>query len=601
MTRRLLFVRPAGIASLLMISVGIAVGADEPKKKNPPVAQPAPAPSAAPAAPVRSPLPDLLAVVPESGPVGRADLIQMALRANPRVWRYRSEMAFHKEAERAAYDWEDPELRLGYNHEFGLDDERPFTERRFVQSSESSLETRRQTGTRTDMDASRTLTGPFSDSRNTTTRGRTTEEIVRRIYPGQYRDVIKERRYVLESSRNRETRHQQDNDGSLQSERSNEDRRRRLISETREIREHPNSLYPDHSYDITLRFFVPNPMRMGAAAAKARAERGLAEAQMRTEIRDVAGDVNERFDELQFWHFWNIQDNKLVDLQKRSLTATEELEKTLGQVQIPGIGSLFDPAEVPRARLEIVKAEEEVFDSRRRMNEVRAELAQLAGLADPSRITIGNRLTLRRLDLRSIDLPALVDLARANRPEMAELLARGNVARAELRDVKARRIPWFNDVRVGVGTQTSDGYREQYDFRALLTLNFPLFSWWQNKAHRMHEEAIKGYEEARLGLTYSLEGQVAYALQLLRDVSVQLDSHDAHRRRLEEVVKQNEADAVAAGDKAARIRLATEEEVIKAERGRLQWVHAYRQAINQLEAAIGTSLEEAFGEPRPAK
>ncbi|MGI8604654.1 MAG: TolC family protein [Verrucomicrobiales bacterium] len=609
------FVNFVRVSCLVFAGCGSVVAA--PKKKGPPAAAAATqgAESAQPLAATPSvlapaPLPDLYAEIDESGILGRSELILMALRANPRVWRFRSEMAFFAAAEHAAYDWRDPELRIGYSREFEPDVQRPYTERRSIAGSERALETRSSAGTRTETDPpgelSGSVTGGISESRRIVTSGSNRQEIVRRVQPGKYRDIIDETVYEIERERNRESRNQRNIDGSSESERFSENRRRRVISRSREVREHPNDLYPDEAFQVQLQIPIPHPWEMKALAAKARAERTLAEAQMRAEIREVAMDVNERFDELQFWHLWKNQNERLVDLQERNLTTTEKLMKELGAVQIPGIGNLVDIGEVSRARLEISQAEEEVFDSLRRLNEVRAELAYLAGVRDASRIAVSNRAVLRRVDATSLDLATLVELARANRPEFAELRARSDLARAELRQVKARRLPWFNDIRLGWGRQILEGYREQDEFTALLMLNLPLFSWWQNKDHRMHEETIKSLAEAQAGMLRGIDGQVAYALNSVRETSRQLDRHDSHRKRLREFAKQNEADAVAAeaaaaGDKAARIRAATQEELIKTDRGRLQWVHSYHQALNQLEAALGMPLEEVFSQARPSK
>lgn len=545
-----------------------------------------------------APLPDLTLPPDAAGPVGRSELIRMALRTSPQLWRFKSEVAFYAEAEKAAYDWRDPEFRLGWDREFEADLERPYTERRLVSEQQAAFESRSASGRRTETDPAIPppgISGTFEESRQVVSRTGQQQEIVRRVTPGKYRDVIETTVYEVETTRSRETRNERNFDESRGREDSQEVRRRRVVSKSREIREHPNSLYPDEAYTVQMIFFIPNPWQMKAQAARMRGERNLSEARMRAEIRQITSSVNERYDELQYWHLWNMQDEKLLQLMERNVTETEKLaEQFQGLQQLPGVPSFFDPAEVPRARIEVIKAQEEVFDSVRRGGEVRLELAQLAGLQDPGRITLRNQVVLKRVDLSGVDLATLVELAKANRPEFHELQARQDIARAELREVRARRLPWFEDVRLGYSRNIMDGYRDQDEFRAMLTFRLPLISSWQNKDHRMHEAVIQEMNQAKLGMAYGIEAQVAHAVSAVREAGKYLDLHDAARRRaLADLQKLHEA-AEAAGDKAPRVRLDIEEERIKLDRSRLQWVLAYAQAVNALEVALGMSLQEAF-------
>jgi hypothetical protein len=316
---------------------------------------------------------------------------------------------------------------------------------------------------------------------------------------------------------------------------------------------------------------------------------------MRREVRDLVFDVGRLYDELQFRHAWHQENLRLLELQQRALKDVEqEQARWAQQTPIAGVRSQFDPADVPRARLEISKAREEVFDSGREMALVREQLGLLCGLDDASRILLTNSLRLRKISEGQLDQESLVALARAHRPDLGEMRARGDVHRARLREVKALRLPWINDLRVGWSQTSADGYRDQDEFTALLSLSLPLFSWWQNKDHRQHEEAIVSFDQAQIALGGRIDSQVSFASRAVRQAAESLSEFSRGEKLLLEDLKKNDVDAASAGDKGARIRNASDEAKIKSSRGRLQALYHYNQAVAHLELAIGLPIEEAF-------
>lgn len=563
-------------------------------------------PAAAPdsAKPVRAELP-AVPQAPSDGPLSRHDLIQLAIQAHPDFWRFRGEVAFYLQAEQAAYDWKDPELRIGYDHEFESDLSRQYEESRSINTTERGIFDINSSSYSVANDGSGDLSGILQQStsqreRVTQTRNITTET-VRKITPGKYEDIIDETVYEVER-RNQSSRQSQSGPGNgSENQRSEEFSRRRVVSRSREHRTHPNDVYGDDQFTVQARLFFPNPWEVKALAARARAEAHLSSKRLRAEVRDLVFDVGRRYDELQFRYAWHQANKRLSDLEQRNLkTAEEEAARMAPLAATAGVANLYDQEAVPKARLEINKAREEVFDSGRAMALVREELALLCGLKDPSRIVLTNALRLRKISEDQLDLASLVELARAHRPELGEMKARSDIERARLREVKALRVPWINDLRVGVARTNSEGYRDQDEFTALLTMNLPLLSWWQNKSHRQHEEAIANFEEAQNVLGQRIDSQVAFAIRAVREAAAALAEFSAGEKLLHEALKKNDADAAAAGDKGARIRLSSEEALIKSGRGRLQALYHYNQAVAHLELAIGVPIEEAFA-PSSAK
>jgi len=558
----------------------------------------APAPAAAPATPLRAELP----AVPESpadGPLHRHDLIQLAIQMHPDFWRFRGEVAFYLQAEAAAYDWKDPELRIGYDHEFETDLARPYEESSSINTTETGIFDTTSTTGFTENDGSGDLAGIISGTtyqqESVSQNRKITTETVRRITPGKYEDIIDRTVYEVERRNENQNESRRGPGNASETQRTKEYSRRRVVSRSREYRTHPNDVYGDETVVVQARLFFPNPWEVKARAARARAEAHLSNKRLRTEVRDLVFDVGRRYDELQFRHAWHLANLQLAELQKENLRVVEdESARNSALAAAAGVGNLYDPTDLPKARLEISKAREEVFDSARELALVREELALLCGLADPSRIVLTNALRLRKVSEEHLDLPSLVELARAHRPDLGEMKARGDVERARLREVKALRVPWINDLRVGVARTSSDGYRDQDEFTALLTMNLPLFSWWQNKSHRQHEEAISNFEEAQQVLGQRIDSQVAFAIRAVRDASASLAQFSEGERLLREDLKKNDADAANAGDKKAQIELSSKEALIKSGRGRIQALYHYNQAVAHLELALGVPLEEAF-------
>ena len=609
-------IRPASASRLVIPAAWVAAAlcalpavslAREPGV-TPPPRRPKPAPqkaAEAPAKPAPAPKPEVPAVpdVPADGPLSRSELIQLAIQANPDFWRFRGEIAFYLQAEAAAYDWRDPELRIGLDHEFDADLPAPYQESSSINTYEKGYFDTQSNTFFTQNDGSGDFEGIFSGTQSqteTTSQNRQiTTERVRKISPGKYQDVIDTTVYEVE--RRSETSNQNERGPGTASEtsRTNEYSRRKVLSRSREYRNHPDDVYGDDQFIIQGRFFIPNPWEVKAKAARARAEADLSSKRLRTEVRNLVFDVGRRYDELQFRHAWHQANLQLLDLMQRNFKVVEEDAKRLSALAAAsGVAGLYDPEEVPKARLEIGKAREEVFDSGRELALVREELGLLCGLDDPGRILLTNSLRLRKIAEDKLDPPSLIELARASRPDLGEMKARSDIERARLREVKALRIPWINDLRLGYGQTTSDGYREQDELTALLSISVPLFSPWQNKAHRQHEDAIASFEQAQTVLGQRIDSQVTFAVRAIRDANNALADFSQSEKLLREDLKKNDADAAAAGDKAARIKLASEESLIKNSRGRLQALYHYNQAVAHLELALGLPIEEAFA-PSP--
>jgi hypothetical protein len=151
---------------------------------------PAVAPVVAPAAGLAKPALAAAPSAPADGPLERHDLIQLAIQGHPDFWRFRGEVAFYLQAEAAAYDWRDPELRIGFDHEFESDLSRAYEETRSINTTETGAIDSISNTAFTKNDGSGDLAGIISGTtqqREQLTRsGQMTTETVQKITPGKY-------------------------------------------------------------------------------------------------------------------------------------------------------------------------------------------------------------------------------------------------------------------------------------------------------------------------------------------------------------------------------------------------------------------------------
>ena len=116
-----------------------------------------------------------------------------------------------------------------------------------------------------------------------------------------------------------------------------------------------------------VRFFIPHPWEMKARAARARAEADLSNQRLRSEVRDLVFDVGRRYDELQFRYAWHQANLRLSSSTSKTSRRSRRKRPTWLRWRAQPGSDLFDPMDLPRARLEISKAREEVFDSGREL------------------------------------------------------------------------------------------------------------------------------------------------------------------------------------------------------------------------------------------
>ncbi len=630
----------AATCGLLSLSTTGRAGWIWEKKDKPAVSQPAtskPAPSkpeaaktaaSAPAAspalaiPVASPGAGDFAPVPETGSLNLDDLINLALQNSPKISRLRAQIGVHLAEARASYDWRDPEFRFGWSKGLNTDIADPYTETRSSSTFTDGSQTSRSNGDSfrgvNPLDARSTERyGNVSESVHQRDSQRTDQYTVRRIIPGRYEDVIEERTYQVEHSRQRTGKNGTDSLGRKTASSGEEITTRREVSSTREVRKHPDDGLPDEAFGFGLRFYIPNPFEVRAKAARYRSEASLAGQELRAEVRKITLGVKEAYQMLQFWNSTLAYNREIGDLHEAALKTLTALQGGEGQTT-PGmsqadidaarlagakVNSLDLPVQIIEAREDLIKSREEVLDTERRMDAVRYELAYDLGLGNPSRIHLSNKMPLRRVDLGSIDTASLLELALSSRSELLQLQSRIGVARGQLDELKSSSIPWPGFLQGSYNKSYNSGLTAGDEFGISLSTSLPLFSLSGiNQKHKVYEQEIRGYEDETRATRSLIQRQVEGAVNELKIQSARLEEWRKFHAQARSFDERSRAEIVG-NPKAPEVELKSRESVLKSERGGVQSYQAYNAAVLHLEAALGMDLEDAFGslnKPAPA-
>jgi outer membrane protein TolC len=570
--------RSIALATLLCLT-GAAFSATEspsvtPVPPTPPAAQPA-----------AEETPVLKAVSRSShGSLDLEALIQRALDHSPRLLRYRGEVTRQRAKQAAAWDLRDPELRFAWG---SSEDEiaQPYTDTRTSTTQSSGTETTGLVDSQTagsylpDGTITYGATTTTGETRQTTTQGR--KEVVqeRRVIPGQTSD--REIVTTYEVDRSRQSEHRNNSDLRLRD--INSDTTRRVISRTESVRTHADAANREDSFEIQLRFFLPNPFVAIAKKKSAIAAQTLAERQMDVEAWQIELAVRRSYEKLQFQKSLHIYNQQLS-------TQAEAFEALLKQNEQEVF--LVDPRLLPEAGRDATKSLVEVTDSQRELDSAFEDLAELTYLDSPDQVKLSNKLALRQVTIRQADLEPLAQLALASRADLAELDSRVKVAETDLSRLKAERWPFTSYIQGWFGTTDTQTQRKSEDYGVQIGLSLPLASFLFNKEHKVVEAELQSIKEP------IIRNQVAFAIRQLTAATKALSDTEGVIRAWEEKAARYMEYARQVKDQKDKryldIQQSTEAETLKVQRNKMQAVSHYNEAVRLLEAALGLPLEQAF-------
>ncbi|AKT41125.1 TolC family protein [Chondromyces crocatus] len=213
-----------------------------------------------------------------------------------------------------------------------------------------------------------------------------------------------------------------------------------------------------------LRFRPSRPGEADAATATARSEEVTAIAEARAEELTIEADIRWLFDEAALLE-------AEIEAADRVLEARRERARQMkARLEIAQATTLDDVM----AELSAVEAEQGGFDRRARLEAVKGELLDRAGLSPSSTVRLVGGATRR---WPPPDLPseeALVEAALRNRVEVATAAAQIDATHALAFIEQRRRWPWFTFVEVGYQFAPSVETGRGWTFE--LALELPVFN-----------------------------------------------------------------------------------------------------------------------------
>ena len=536
------------------------------------------------------------AEVPATGKLGEHELILMAIASRPELEKLRGAVAVAQAEKRAAGDLQNPELRFSYAQD---NDDRigePYTEYETLEAD-----------TVESFDSFSSSTGVVNpdgpESRVTSERGTVRNsrfrEIERRVTPGATEDVVEERIYETNSSTTTSSRSRSETDKggpSSRFDRRGEKENRKLVGTSRRVIKHPDESGRDNAWGVLLRFQLPHPWERKARIQRAAAKISLAEAEYYAEEDKVVRTVRAAVQELA------ILQARLGNQSSRK-AGFEKYRNWLEEQKVPRLG-----LDLAGARAKVYDVVLEIRQLETDIVSMRDELAAYCGLSDASRIAPA--LRARRVSSpASLDLEYLTNIAMLYRSDVLDTQARLTVARAELAEVKATRIPFATFVDLGY-TQVNSLRRtgQSDEWFARVGVSLPIWDWiGVNKRRKVPEATSQSLERQLTVQRTIISNEIAQALKRLNSADEQLVSSEKDLADLKaDLKKAQEESQMATADvndliKARKIEHDFEDLAQQMEVSRFSALSAYQDALIALEKALGTRVDQVLDGTSPNK
>ncbi|HWB05395.1 MAG TPA: TolC family protein [Verrucomicrobiales bacterium] len=536
---------------------------------------------------------ELLSRVPTSGPLGEEHLILLAIANSPVLERRRADIASARAERRTVQDWENPELRLSYSSQDDDYIDRPYTER--------SIEQYTANETAVGNDSTTSLAGPGQpgfgtstlDSNNSTTSTNRYREIERIITPGKNgSEEVVTNIYELRTEDENGFRDRIFNDGVSTINTSDalaSHVTRTLTSTSRETTTSTQRGNGSDTFSALIRFRIPNPWERKARIQRASAEIMLAEGQYLSDEDRLVREIRERYDAIGMLE-------SVRGAQEKIRTTYGAYEKEMLEINQPEF-----IAEPTRAKVDIRKAGREIHEADVEILRLRAELATLTGLQDPSRIRSGS-MKRRSVDSGALEVDYLTDIGMLYRADAVESRGRLEIAKAHLAEAKATRIPFATFLDAGYTRETGEGRRgSQDEWEIRLGISLPIWDLFGiNKKVGEHKKAAAAWELQYSKQRQKVQTDVTLAIRRLRAAASNLDYYDKDLSRIREDIKNDlpkiqEAMArVSDYGRLKRTKYELEVEQQEVEISRYKALSEYNQSLIFLEDAIGVRVEKAL-------
>jgi outer membrane protein TolC len=501
---------------------------------------------------------------------GLGELIALGLKNDPQLIALRGEISIAAARKKAARDWPDPQIRFrkswGYN-----EIPAPYTQYRTENYSQQI--------TRSETDELGIIT-------NSTINENVARSSQRTITESKDKTVIEET-FSENSSEVTQTAPNQllGDPGGITSETRN------LERSGRETRFHDSDPFASEE-DLVAQFrlYVPHPGIRRARLKQAQHRIELARAELLSEERKVVNRIREEYGALQYL-------KARIGLQEKNDAAAKIYSEAQDKLLAGGLTTID---KIEYVEIDNLASDGITIDYRAAMD----RLAARVGLRDASTIRISDKLISPAVELDHTHLEYLIRMALANRGELTTNSEKGEIAKAQLNEAKARNRPWFDYFQAEFGRDEQGGTKSGTNWGIQFAMSLPVFSWMGNEK-KIHEAAVKSHYSQMGAIQNIVTAEIVAAYQNLKRCA-------AHRSKAREHASQRKEQNAGFLERIAGIDRRKLEETrydvtrstLNADRHRLDAEHAYNLALLQLEEALGTSLSKVFsgkeaGQPGP--
>ncbi len=505
------------------------------------------------------------APIPAAGPLKFEHLVIAAMHNNLEIAQRRGEVEIAVWAAQAAKDFEDPELRLGWGTQTDIGVDAPYRESGRSTGSFSGSSYGRSQESGTLFSRAEQETGNFTERRF--------RRWEREVIPGATSTKIVETEYEERDTNGVGTKHRRGQEGLTSENRStkfSESSGRRVIGRTITERQHPNVTDPDEDFSMLLRFSIPNPWERKAKIKAAEAAVDAAEWELQAEMLKVTMDVRALYERLSYQAAESRAQKALAD-QRYQMTSA------------PG-------SKTAKAGADAVDADFESVEAQMKAEELRGELAALTGILDVSRILVPEKLPLRRVDVKAIDKPYLLDLAGRLNPISKVLYHKFREAREKANEEGAKRIPFLTFADVGWEHRNAASGADQSGYNLRVGISIPLMSLFKNRSIDAARAEARSYSRQIGSQQVTTEARIDSALRRLTLAEESLKKVQQTHKIGQIILEKALGGALATND-PLEILNDTKEFNLAMEAQKLRFVALYNEAVASLEAAVGTTLD----------
>ncbi|MFT5189254.1 MAG: outer membrane protein TolC [Verrucomicrobiales bacterium] len=348
-----------------------------------------------------------------------------------------------------------------------------------------------------------------------------------------------------------------------------------------------DSVRRNEQFGAGVRFYPPNPFAIRAEMDKAMAEISYAEFYLKQVGRELINETRRLYQELQFLQENISQGKGLIRLEK------EEYQRLLEDFKA-NPGDRYRTS-MDKQRLSAENKRGLTSSAEIQFQKVRAQLASLVGLGDARRISVSGVPNRPIVGFRDDTVGALTEMAFINNLKLGDLKRLEDLARGDLKEFKAQRIPWVSFLEAGRDRTFSDHLAINDTWSVRLAIDMPIFTLF-SKEGEIYQEQIRSYQKQADRYRKQIERRIESAVANIRETREGLSRFDRETSEIISDLQKIEAEFTAMPQMQAEVLHQRRTRGLGRSRDRLKAEQSYHDTLLDLEEIIRDDIEAVFRE-----